>query len=401
MRSTQRNASSLLCDGVSPFRTALAGIRPSRRSRPSKLGDPATIGYVAKFPPSTSGIALYASVFERVLAADATVVRVYAPPDPRISQRLRSAVAGLLSAGLTPKTFTQVHVELSGRGLFEFWYTVGLLLRRRTRPLITITCHDAPSLVGGTFLFACLDRRGFRRLGMALSRVIGRRLERYVMRSCDAVFVLTHEGSETMSETYKKIVFAIPHVVDAPTSAAKSKLVFIPGYVADAKDIIEAARAVISHGQHWQLVVGACPQSVETEARLVLGEACTAVTFLGTASEELLRSTFSSAAIVLRLRRERGANELAASGPLCWALSHECICITNDTRAGARELAAAGLIHLSADPVADLRSLLAENQLAARLPSRELVQSRLGIQATRERYRRALDVTSRCRTTSD
>src|SRR4051794_10530443 len=52
--------------------------------------------YVSKFPPSSSGIGLYASVFERVLAGLGPVGRVTAPSEPEASQRFRSFVSGVL-----------------------------------------------------------------------------------------------------------------------------------------------------------------------------------------------------------------------------------------------------------------------------------------------------------------
>ena len=223
------------------------------------------IGYVSKFPPSPSGIALYASTFERVLQRFGPVERITAPADPRQSQRLGWSVRGFVR-GLRDGhslRYAAIHVELGGRSLFEFYYALGVLSSRRT-PL-SITCHDTPSLVGQPCLFTVLDRRGLRRLGALLSSSLGGTWEKRLVAGAENVLCLTGAGAGALAERFGRRVSSIPHVVDDPGPLPeKADRVFLPGYVSDPGTITAVVSAVAGlnrdTGTTWQVVVAAQPR---------------------------------------------------------------------------------------------------------------------------------------------
>ena len=169
-----------------------------------------TVVHVSSFPPSPSGVALYAAVFDQVLAGFGSVERVVAPADPRESQSLRSALRGLV-VGLGPRLREAdvVHVELSGRALYQFYLALGLTIGRR-RSLLAITCHDTPSLVGWTLLFTGLDRRPFRRVAQLASSGVGHQLENRLLSRCDVTVALTEEGATALGRRAPTAV-SLPH----------------------------------------------------------------------------------------------------------------------------------------------------------------------------------------------
>ena len=352
--------------------------------------------YVSKFPPSSSGVALYATVFEQVLARLGPVRRVSAPSDPVDSQRLGAAVRGYwLGLRAARSGVEHVQVELSGRALFELYFCAGLL-RRRRRPSLSVTCHDLPSIVGGSCLFTLLDVRGLRRVGMALSRSIGARTERRVLSRAEAVFALTRSGAEYLSNRTGRAAHRLGHVVDEPAAVSKDRAIFVPGPVGHAlarelDDVIAAAIAAAPDGGRWSVLVGRCDEDTARLLRSRSGDRID-IHLVGYVSEADLLDMFSRAALVVRLTGGYdGGNSMAASGPLSWAVSRGCVCVTDDARAGARELEQLGLIALVPDPARALREVLAtwESQPnASEIAGR--AQHEMGVHAVSDRFRRAL-----------
>jgi Glycosyl transferase 4-like domain len=322
------------------------------RSAPAHAGTEPSIVHVTKIPPSPSGVALYATVFRRVLETLGEITVLPASPTPRSTQSLSAAVRGLaLGLRFRKRPVRLVHVELSGRGLFEFFFLVGLTFRERATR-VAVTCHDAPSLAGQVFLFAGLDRKGLRRLGALASRHAGRPLERRVLRRSDAVLVLTRLGAEELESIYGVPVSYMPHIsypCDPPPS--KDRLIFVPGYFDRAEPVLRILRDVV-YDSDWKLAFGACSSGtrseIEVEARrLGLAERVESAGFV---SEANLLAFFARASVVVRVcGRGDEAGRLAASGPLIWAASFGCLTATDDPRAGARELASIGLTVQSND----------------------------------------------------
>ncbi|WP_434966163.1 hypothetical protein [Janibacter indicus] len=304
--------------------------------------------YVSKFPPSPSGIGLYAAVFEQVLARLGEVRRHPAPAEPIDSQRLSAALRGMGEGWRQGRRSPDehIHVELSGRALFEFYYAVGALTAGAA---VTVTTHDLPSVVGSPMLFTGLDRRVLRRLGGLLSTLIGHRLERYVLRRALAVCTLTTAGAEWLRTTYGVPAVSLGHVVDSPTPMAKERIIFCPGYIGDADPIRQLLNVIGKKNPEWRILVGATTQQAADSISDLLKGGRISASMMGDLDEESLLGTFARSQVVVRVRNHGGANTLAASGPLAWSVARGCTVITNDTRPGAEELEGLGLIQVTED----------------------------------------------------
>lgn len=343
--------------------------------------------HVSKFPPSPSGIALYASEFEHVLQQLGVVRRLAAPADPVTTQSLRQALRGF-SIGLRMDLtrFNRVHVELSGRALFEFFFCLGLISRRRRIPL-DITCHDSPSIVGASLLFRELDRRGFTRLGIWMSNTLGRRLENRVLRSASTVWALTIAGAAILERERGVHVHHMPHVVGPHEPRIKRRQIFVPGPVGNPEPLI-AVLDRIPNG--WPVVVGHCASRVAERVQSAVGGRID-LTFTGFLDEAALLEQFAEAAIVLRIRGTADSgNAFAASGPLSWAISRGCICITDDARAGALELADLGLVYRPQDIALVLEAAMSSftDEIAIDIARR--TQNLMGINAVAARRMEAI-----------
>lgn len=304
------------------------------------------IRYVSKFPPSPSGVALYAAVFADVLSMEAEVRRLDAPSLPADSQSLKEAVKGFVAGYRLGRGETDhVYVELSGRALFEFYFCLGLSISAE-RISYEVTCHDSPSVVGASMLFRVLDRRGLRRVGVWLSKTLGIRLENRVLLRAERVWCLTRAGARTLETRYHVPVMVLPHVVGAFRPRPKEHEVFIPGPLHDP-DLV--SHVLARSRTTWPIVIGNCTEEVERAVRAVVGDRAQ-LTFTGFVDEAALLEHFDRAAVVLRIRGTGDeGNQCAASGPLSWAAGRGCLCITDDPRAGATELAEEGLVILSDD----------------------------------------------------
>ncbi len=226
------------------------------------------IVYLSKFPPSPSGIGLYASFVADALAAHRVVERLMAPANAAESQRLSSAIAGWRQGRRLGRGTRAVQVELSGRALYEFYACVGFVSRRGHPPL-AVTCHHAPSVVGLPMLFTAMDRRGLRRIGAGLSRTIGEALVRRLMKRVGVAFALTREEAEALSDAYGRPFIAIPHIVPQLATDKKS-VAFLPAYHGDPV-LLRSIVACLDRWAptDWRIRVGPCsPTAAEALADL-------------------------------------------------------------------------------------------------------------------------------------
>jgi hypothetical protein len=323
-----------------------------------------TLRHVSKFPPSPSGIGLYAALFETCFAPPTRVVRRTFDPDPVVTQRLRSSARALFVGLRGAPGVDLLHVELGGRSLAEFYFAVGTLLRR-DRPWLVITCHDVPSIVGLSMMFTVLDRRGMRRVGQWLSARLGAGLERWVLQNTDTVFALTGAGATVLEQRAGRPVHRLGHIlVPRDLHDRKDPLVLLPGYVSTTCPVADIVRVVAdappTDTGAWRVMVGAGePRHLARELETLEPALLDRVTVQGGVDEDEMTATYARAAVVLRVGTgHHGGNQNAASGPLSIALGYGCRVVTDDPRPGVTELAAAGLIQQTSDPLFALREAM-------------------------------------------
>jgi hypothetical protein len=322
------------------------------------------------------------------------------PADPTASQS--AALAVRLTRRLLRRPASEVVlVEQAGRGLAEFW--AALWLARRGRR-VWLMVHDVPELSGGAFFTRALDRRGGRRLAAALSASLGRAAERDLLRRAEKVLCLSPEGARALERVHRldRTVQDVPHVAapaDVRTPVAERREVLVPGYVAEAADVLPLVRAAAGWPAGWTLAVGACSAGTETEIRAAAGDD-DRVRLLGFTDEAGVRAAFARAAVVVRWRHDGwGAGgsptaRYAVSGPLIAAMAHGCAVVTDDTRGavhlfgeaevrtvGEGTVGAAELVEavdaLIADPVALARRGAAGRALALRRLSPDAIAALL------------------------
>lgn len=312
---------------------------------------PARALYVSRFPPSPSGVALYARDLLDVLEMIAPVDVVSLPPDPRDSQSwvLAARLVRRTSAWVRANPGGLVMLELAGRGQAEFW-CAWWLTRRRTASVI-VTVHDVPAVSGGAFFTRALDRRGLRRLAHLLSTTLGRAAEGSTLGRATAVFALSHAGAAELTRVFRlpRPALALPHVMrTGPDSVDKEAEVFVPGYLGSARDVLPLLEALPDCGPPWRLTVGSCPEAVAEDLRAAAQEAGIGdrMTFTGFLAEPDLVRCFERAAIVVRWRHEgwAGDSSLAVSGPTIRAMGSGCAIVTNDTRGAWECLESAGAL---------------------------------------------------------
>lgn len=346
--------------------------------------------YVSKFPPSPSGIGLYAEAFEQALTRIGTVRRHAAPSRPTDGQTLGAAHRGLRDGWRHGRRMPgeHVHVELAGRSLYEFYYAVGATAAKSP---MSVTAHDLPSLVGPPMLFTGLDRRGLRRLGILFSSWFGSRLERFVIRRALAVCALTPAGAEWLSDAYEVSAVSLGHVVDSPEPPAKEKIIFCPGYIGDPDPIVQLMGLMGEEHPDWRIIVGSATDAAGERIRAAERSSAVSIELTGHLEEPALLEMFSRAQIVMRVRAAGGANSLAASGPLAWALARGCVVITNDRRPGAVELGNLGLIHMTDDWLEAIARELDQSSVSHPGPGiADRAQEHLGAMVVAGRLDRAL-----------
>lgn len=330
---------------------------------------PLRLVHVTRLPPSPSGVAAYAEAFRPVLEALGTVDVVRLPPEPAASQ------SGALAVGLARRLARRdpaevVVVEQAGRGLAEFWAAWWLARRGRR---VWVMVHDVPELSGGAFFTTLLDRRGGRRVAAALSRTLGRRAERDLLRRAERVLCLSPAGARALEAAHRldRPVQHVPHVgavTDAPVDGRRE--VLVPGYVGDAEDVLPLVRLAAALPDGWTVAVGAASEHTEQRLRAAAAEhgATGRVRLLGFLPEAGVRAAFARAAVVVRWRRGgwEGGGAYAVSGPLVAALGQGCAVVTNDSRGAAYLFDEAGVVVVGdgeageRDLVAAVRALAAD-----------------------------------------
>jgi hypothetical protein len=345
------------------------------------VGTPPRIVHVTKIPPSNSGIARHAAPFDRALDGLGPRVTLGLPVTAHESQRL-SVVAGLLGRlvrQMRRASADLVVIDLSGRALAEF-FAACLVAARRRGPTLWLIAHDAPEMVGPPLLFACFDRKGGRRLGMALSSSLGGALERWLVSRTDMLVAFSELGAEALRTSYPNTrTTAIPLPSEIIAHECKEAVIYCPASLS-AHELIPTLRAFALEQipQTVRLRVGNLPDSerrqVEDWCRSLGIEG--RVDFTGFLDQAGLDRSFATAAIVVRHRDsdQGAANWAAASGPLVSALAAGCAVLSTDARGSHGCLAAAG-IDLAAQPTAVPEEL-------ARLASDPVAVERLRQKAT-------------------
>jgi glycosyltransferase involved in cell wall biosynthesis len=223
---------------------------------------------------------------------------------------------------------------------------------------VWVTLHDAPSVCGGAFFFQILDRPGGRRLAERLSRTIGRRAERSLLKDAERVYCLSEAGARIVTSEFdlRRPVERLPHVAAAnSTPVDHRRSIFFPGYVDGVENIKPVLRALDRTPSDWHFEIGACGERTTNDTKRAARELGIEmrVRVLGYLGEEQLNEAFERAAIVVRWRSagwaKRGSpGSEAVSGPLIRAMAHGAAILTNDSRGISECLSDAGALQLPA-----------------------------------------------------
>jgi glycosyltransferase involved in cell wall biosynthesis len=297
--------------------------------------------YIAKVPPSQSGVARYAGRFRSVLRSIADVRTVITGHEARESTRLSRILEIVTSVRRELRHKPDVVVaELSGRAIGELLACAYVLCRRR-RPLVWLTVHDSPCVTGGLFWLELLDRKGLRRVASLLSNTVGRAIERWTLVHADVVVCLSGEGSVALAEHFslKRSVVSM-HPVAEPSDAGRDRhQVFVPGPV-ELSAAAEVLDAIADIPTTVSVAIGFTDRATEAGLRVRAGELGIAgrVRFAGYVSQEELTALYEESLVVVYWRPQLGnvANRAACSYPVVDALASGCALVTNAAR-GARE----------------------------------------------------------------
>lgn len=307
-----------------------------------------SIVHVTRVPPSPSGVALYGRDVNVAYELLGPVTVYPMPADPAASQSFPLAFRtwSRLRRQVGARSETIISFELAGRGLAEMW-AAWLLARSRRR--VWVTVHDVPTVCGAAFLSRSLDRRGTRRLGIELSRTLGRLAERSLLRRAELTATLSAAGARALADEYllDREVVCIPHVLPAGPTPANETRILVPGYVGGADSVLPLVHALAVLPSSWRLVVGAISAEVAAAIEAAAGEAGVAdrIDLVGFVDEDTLDREFARAAIVVRWRADgwlSGSAPYAVSGPLIRALGRGCAVVTNDRRGAWECLSVAG-----------------------------------------------------------
>lgn len=325
---------------------------------PSPVAPRSRIVHVTKVPASDSGIARHAGPFDRALdrvGGRTTVgIALDASGTQRATAVLRLARRVLLHLRREPVDL--VVIDLSGRALAEFFSACLVAsIPTHRRPILWLVAHDAPEVVGAPMLFSFLDRKGGRRVGMALSRTVGRALERWLVGRADAVLAFSELGADALRERFGDgRVWSIPLPTELLANALKEPVVYCPAGVS-ATDILATMRA-FEPGcvpPHVRLRIGnlPLPDRRQVEVRCRSMGIIDRVEFTGFLDQAGLDQSFATAAIVVRNRSATGrpSNWAAASGPVVSAMAAGCAVLSTDPRGSAYCLELGGS-DLSATP---------------------------------------------------
>jgi glycosyltransferase involved in cell wall biosynthesis len=235
-------------------------------------------------------------------------------------------------------------------------------------------------------LFSIFDRRGGRRVGMALSGSIGRRVERWLLSSADMVLTFSNMGAQSLSARCSHSrVRPIPLPIDRLPDLPKDPAVYCPARLsADDLDPVLTAFETGSIPSRFRLRVGNLSESerhrVEQRFRAVgLGHR---LEFTGFLDQAGLDRSYATATAVIRLRSRTSspANLAAASGPILSGLAAGCAVASNDARGSAACLDIAGVNLVGEDGTfaEQLAQLLADPSRLNRLA----VAARAHVEAT-------------------
>jgi len=262
--------------------------------------------------------------------------------------RLRRRVRRVLRRGADVVVF-----EISGRAIAET-VACAWLLRRSRRPLVWVTAHDPPALTGGLGWFGALDRKGGRRVAAALSRGVGRRVERYVVERADVVACLSQRGRDALSSAFGRAdVTVIAPVADVAEHGSHFGRVFVPGPVdvAAARCVLEAAARAPGE---WIVDVGRCGPETELALRGVAARLgiVSRVAFTGVLGQQELTQRYRDAGVVVwwRTPSGHGAAEAACSYPVIDGIAAGAVVVTNAARGAQEHLEASGGFELSHAP---------------------------------------------------
>lgn len=314
--------------------------------------------YLAKVPPSRSGVARYASRFLDVLGLVGEVRSVVSGHEPADSARLSRILKILRSVRRELDHKPDVVVaEISGRAIGEL-LACAYVLRRRRRPLVWLTIHDSPSVTGGLFWLDVLDRKGLRRVASLLSNTVGRAIERWTLVHADVVVCLSRQGSVALAEHFslKRSVGSMHPIAEIRDSARDRHQVFVPG-PAELHATAEVLDAVAGIPTTLAVAIGFADRATEAALRVRAGELGIAgrVCFAGYVSQDELTALYETSLVVIywRPHREKGnvANRAACSYPVIDALASGCAVVTNAAR-GATEyvVESGGGIDLTGSP---------------------------------------------------
>ncbi len=318
--------------------------RPGTKGRRRQL----RLGYLAKNEPSSSGVALYSTNFEKVLKHWGRVERIGRLHEPKDSQRLSKVLRTCIVSQLAATRLDLLFVEISGRAVAELWtallWTVSPLTRRK--PLL-IMVHDAPELTGSAFQISLLDRRGGWRVAWVLHLRFGRAVEARIIRRACASFCLSGQGANAVAERLGVERLAVlPHVLEVgPERRVPSSdvTIFCPGYTSmeSVRTVTDAMRR--TDHPSVSLIIGAMDAESELQIEAFRCEnSDVTIEYVGfvTGRDDLL-GLFERADIVCRFHSwetgRRGANWAAVGGPLLMGAAYSCAICTNDGGGAAEE----------------------------------------------------------------
>ena len=315
-----------------------------------------TVLHLTKVLPSGSGVARHAAAFDRALGALGRCVTLGLANEARDTQRLSMIIRTTRRArrAVRRERPDLVVVDLSGRALAEF-FGACVVAGRRRRPKLWLVVHDPPELVGQTFLVAGLDRKGGRRLGVALSRWLSPPVERWLLGRVDGLLAFSELGASILRERQPgHAVWAVPLPVELMARRVKERVVYCPANLVVAG--VEPTLAALGRpevAEEVRVRVGSMAPTDRREVERVSSAMGVAsrLDFTGHLDQDALDESFATAAVVVRDLRPDGRadNVGAASGPLVQALAAGCAVISTDVRGSRRCVELAG-VDLSQHP---------------------------------------------------
>lgn len=238
-----------------------------------------------------------------------------------------------------------VVIEISGRALAEL-ATAACTLRRGST--VWLVVHDPPALAGPLFMIELLDRRGLRRLAMALSNTVGAALERWIVARTDVLIALSVDGEAALAERFPGArTAAVPLPTESPPPSPKSPVLFFPGYMGteETARVLKQLDGLVLRPD-LRIRVGAVVGGNEG-VRMELESTAVGpiVELTGYLDDAELDAAFADAKVVVRARQSgtQSGNSAAASGPITTALAAGCVVLALDSRGSRRCLEAAGM----------------------------------------------------------